>query len=380
MKTLTIKRRLLAISIFIVIGMLFFLFFAYNDFTTSLENERKSQTKYLSSSAMGIIQYFHNLELAGELNSSQAQEFAMRALEAAIYGDKGYFWNISSIGKLLMHPYSPESVGVNFMDRTDSNGKYFVREFLSKAQSGGGWVTYTWPKPGTTNHYTKISYVNYFRPWDWVFGTGVYLDDMHNSIFWIVVKSSGILFGIFFVFLVGAISLINISTKKLEELAIRDALTGLYTKRLLFEIIPDILRKQFRQREKALAVIFMDIDHFKNVNDSYGHSVGDEVLQSLGKVILNETRPGDYCVRYGGEEIIVVGFYVRLEAAAEVADRIRIAFGKQSFVVDGSEFSVTVSAGISIYNCDSESFEETIERADKKLYESKASGRNRITS
>jgi len=279
-----------------------------------------------------------------------------------------------------MQPYTPERVGINQTDWTDANGKYIFREFINKAKSGGGWVSYSWRKPGSMNEYPKISYVSYFQPWDWVLGTGVYLDDMQKSIFQVVAKTSGILLAVFLIFFTGAMAVINMFVSQLENLAIRDALTSLYTKRFLFEVIPDILRKNSRLKNKSLAIIFMDIDHFKRVNDTYGHAMGDEVLRSLGDIIFAQTRADDYCVRYGGEEVVVVGFYDDLSAAISAADRIRISFRKQLFVSDQAKFNVTLSAGIATHDGESETFIDTLEHADKKLYEAKTSGRDRIVS
>jgi methyl-accepting chemotaxis protein len=379
-KTLSIKKKLLGVSVFLLMGMVLFMYFAYQTFATSLENERKNQTKNLSSSAMGIIHRFYQLELAGELNAADAQKHAMLALESATYGDTGYFWINSGNGKLLMQPYTADRVGINQINWTDINGKYIFREFVDKAKSGGGWVSYHWPKPASKDEYPKISYVDYFEHWDWVLGTGVYLDDMHKSIFWLVAKASGVLFVVFLIFVSGGIALINVFANQLEMFAIKDALTNLYTKRFLYEIIPDIQRKSLRFQEQSLAVIFIDIDYFKKVNDSYGHSIGDEVLQCLGEIVSEETRADDYCIRYGGEEIVVVGFYEDLMAAIRTADRIRLCFGKRTFIHNQTSFSVSLSAGVAIYDGRKETFEDTLKRADEKLYESKALGRNCVTS
>lgn len=379
-QTLSIKKKLLGVSIILLMGMMFFLYFTYQTFTTSLENERKSQTKNLSSTAMGIIQHFYDLELKGELNTPDAQKYAMHALESATYGETGYFWINSGSGELLMQPFTPDRVGINQTNWTDINGQYIFREFISNAKSGGGWVSYHWPKPNTKDEYPKISYVDYFEDWDWVLGTGVYLDDMRRSIFWVVAKASGALFIVFLIFVAGGVALINGFANQLEAFAIKDALTNLYTKRFLYEIIPDIQRKSLRLEEKSLAVIFMDIDFFKRVNDNYGHAMGDEVLETLGEVVSEKTRADDYCIRYGGEEVVVVGFYDDLETAIMAANRIRESFGKRLFVFNGTEFSVSLSAGIAIYDSEKETIQETLERADNKLYESKTSGKNCVSS
>jgi len=375
----SIQNKLIGFSVLIGVGIIAFLIFFYQSFSGSLEEEKKIQTKNLSASAMGVIQYFHHLTLSGDLKSSDAQRYAMDALGSAIYGNKGYFWINSGEGILLMQPHIPGRVGINQNEWTDTNGQFIFREFVRKAKEGGGWVTYHWPKPESQKEYPKISYVAYFAPWDWVLGTGVYLDDMQDHIFWVITKASGILFASFLVFVVAAFLIVNHFIRQLGDLAVRDALTDLYTKRFLNEIMPSILNKHQRLDDHVLAAIFMDIDHFKNVNDKYGHNWGDKVLKQIATVLMRNTRPDDYCIRYGGEEFVLVGFYGDEFSAVSTAERIRNEASKLLFSDNYVEFRITLSAGIAFHDSTNETFEETLKRADKKLYQSKEAGRNRVS-
>ncbi len=376
---LPVHNQLIGFSLIISAGICAFLIFFYLSFTNSLEDEKKTQTRYLSNSGMGVIRYFYQLSLSGEITSSDAQRHAMNALAGATYGNNGYFWINNGGAELVMQPYTPEKVGVNFIDVVDVNGKYLFREFVEEAKQGGGWVTYHWPKPGTQKDYPKISYVAYFAPWDWILGTGVYVDDMQSDIFWVVTKASGILFVSFIIFVVAAIFVVNYFATQLSNLAVRDGLTNLYTKRFLNEILPSILRKHDRLGKGLLAVTFMDVDFFKNVNDKYGHDWGDRVLKQVANVMMQNTRPDDYCIRYGGEEFVLIGIYDDKSSIVEVAERVRIEVSNLLFSDNNVNFAVTLSAGIAVYAGTNETFEETLKHADQKLYQSKESGRNCVS-
>lgn len=376
---LPIENKLIFISVLIGIGIITFLTFFYQAFSISLETERKNQTKNLSSSAMGVIYYFYHLTQTGELTESKAKQLAMDAIRSATYGQNGYFWINTGDGKMLMHPYKPETVDKTVLDMKDINGNFFFRDVISQAKKKSGWVTYNWSKPNSKEEYPKISYVNYFVPWDWVLGTGVYLDDMHKSIFKTIRKASGFMMVSFIFFVLSTILIFNHFVKKLGDLAIRDSLTDLYTKRLLYEIIPQILDKNNRQIEQVLAVVFFDIDFFKKVNDTYGHEWGDEVLKQISKILIQNTRPDDYCIRYGGEEFVLVGFYDNVASTLKAVERIREKVSSMVFRDKNFEFSITLSAGIAFHDEHKETFEDTLKRADNKLYESKKGGRNRVS-
>lgn len=376
---LFINKRLTEVSLLIVVGIAIFMIMFYQDYLSGLQSERKQQTRQLSTVALGVVEYFHSLEMTGELSRNQAKKFAMKSIESATYDNNGYFWIIDSHGVLLMQPFTPNKVGLDFINWTDIHHKFIFKEFIQVAKQGGGWVDYYWPKPKSTYPYPKISYVRYFEPWDWILGTGVYLDDMKAQAYENVARTSNILVVEFIIFIITAFVFVNYYLKKLGELSIRDPLTNLYSKRFLNEIESSILRKYSRLSNQVLAVTFVDIDFFKKINDSYGHNCGDIVLQKIAELLVSSTRADDYCIRYGGEEFVIVGYYENEQATFEAIERIRNSVSLLKFQLNHAEFSLTLSAGIAFYNGVMETFEETILRADKLLYRSKQLGRNQTS-
>lgn len=178
---------------------------------------------------------------------------------------------------------------------------------------------------------------------------------------------------------VAALALANIRLRdSLLNQSLRDPLTSLYNRRYLNEF----LTKQIYQSERAqgsLAVLIIDVDHFKKINDVYGHDAGDLVLKELSQLFLTHVRPGDMAARYGGEEFVIVLYDINEESAVGRAEKLRkeaasmiIKFGAQ---VTGS---LTVSIGLAMYPRDGVSSAQLIESADKALYTAKNSGRNKV--
>ena len=375
---LHIHNRLIGLSVLMAVGILVFLLFFYHSFSGSLQHEKDTQTRYLSEVGVKVLQHFQQLAATGQISDQEAQRLAIGVLQQATYGDNGYFWIVDGAGTMLLQPYAPTQVGRDFSDWTDSQGKHIVREFIATAKNGGGWVSYYWPKPHNQEQFAKVSYVIHFQPWDWVLGTGVYLDDTRANVYQTMFQASGILLALFAGFVVAMVLAAHYFLRQLEGIAIRDALTNLHTMRFLREVIPSILGKQQREGNRVLATIFIDIDHFKKVNDQYGHTCGDQVLVSVAQLMMALTRAGDFCVRYGGEELVFIGFFSDEAAVVQVAERIRAEAARQRFNFRRTEVQVTLSAGIAIYRAGEESFDDMLKRADQKMYEAKAQGRNRV--
>jgi diguanylate cyclase (GGDEF)-like protein len=119
----------------------------------------------------------------------------------------------------------------------------------------------------------------------------------------------------------------------------------------------------------------LDIDHFKSINDTYGHLIGDEVLKIVSGLIDKSIRSADYFGRYGGEEFLIVMTQTNLNGAVTYAERVRSAIQNHRFHNLGSDFKVTVSVGVAEFN-DKDNIQTMIERADKALYRAKGSGRD----
>ena len=177
---------------------------------------------------------------------------------------------------------------------------------------------------------------------------------------------------------------VKILEKNLEDArkdAITDALTGLANRRHFDSILPHVAGKAMNDG-KSVALLLVDIDHFKSVNDNWGHPVGDQVLQLVSKTILNQIRASDMAARYGGEEFAVLLPETSLDAACEVGNRVRRAFEGQRIVVRGSNQvigAITVSLGAARYE-PGEPLAEWVRRTDAALYEAKATGRNRLVA
>ncbi len=161
--------------------------------------------------------------------------------------------------------------------------------------------------------------------------------------------------------------------RELEVLSVTDRLTGLYNRRKLDELLDE---EMIRSRRYAVqfAVIIMDIDHFKHVNDSHGHAVGDSVLQQMAQILRGRTRDADALARLGGEEFVIVCRHSGLQGAIDSAERTREAIAKHDFPGVGQ---VTASFGVAACS-EGDTAAALLERADAALYRAKAAGRNRV--
>ncbi|GIV07255.1 MAG: hypothetical protein KatS3mg017_0457 [Fimbriimonadales bacterium] len=161
--------------------------------------------------------------------------------------------------------------------------------------------------------------------------------------------------------------------QKLQSLAVTDGLTGLHNHRAF----QDYLEEQFQaalRNQQPLSLILMDVDFFKQYNDTYGHQAGDEVLRQVAEILKASVREGDFVARYGGEEFAIVLPRAELEDALQVAERLRSAVESAPWTLR----PITGSFGVANVRRDMESRQEIIEAADQALYTAKRNGRNRV--
>lgn len=163
------------------------------------------------------------------------------------------------------------------------------------------------------------------------------------------------------------------------SMALTDTLTGLFNRRYLNVHLEKLLEQSGEQR-KPLAILMFDIDHFKAVNDTHGHGVGDEVLKVFSERLKSRLRSFDILARTGGEEFVAVLVDIGIEKACHIAERLRrgVASDPMPADVEDGELSITTSIGGAYIGTDVVSVEEALERADKLLYEAKETGRNRV--
>jgi diguanylate cyclase (GGDEF)-like protein len=165
--------------------------------------------------------------------------------------------------------------------------------------------------------------------------------------------------------------------KELHELSITDSLTGLYNRKHLMETLDNEVARSERHKHD-FAVLVIDIDDFKEYNDSYGHLAGDEVLSRLASVFKKSVRSCDYVARYGGEEFILILPEIGPQDGVKAAERIRKKVVKEKFAGDGGPIEVTVSVGVASYPKDGDDPQAIIRLADAALYQAKDSGRNQV--
>jgi len=196
------------------------------------------------------------------------------------------------------------------------------------------------------------------------------------------------------VFFLGAVLVLFVGTLALETATeikriatlqhenITDHLIGIYNRRYLDRKITEELPRVSRYGT-PLSMLLLDIDHFKAVNDNYGHQVGDQTLKSLGQLLFKKVRDTDIIARYGGEEIAILALQTSVSDASDLAERLRQAVETSIMMpVDEDEkrpaITITVSIGVTGYDQQVTDHHVFIERADKALYKAKEGGRNRV--
>jgi two-component system cell cycle response regulator len=162
------------------------------------------------------------------------------------------------------------------------------------------------------------------------------------------------------------------------EMAITDPLTGLNNRRHLERHFATLIETGARE-ERPVTAVFLDIDYFKSINDTYGHAAGDEVLKAFARRVRQSVRGIDLVARYGGEEFVVVMPDTESEVAYRIAERLRETIAAEPFALDGGvRVRVTVSAGIASVNSPDDTPQSVLKRCDEALYQAKGAGRNRV--
>jgi diguanylate cyclase (GGDEF)-like protein len=166
--------------------------------------------------------------------------------------------------------------------------------------------------------------------------------------------------------------------RQMTEMALTDPLTGLFNRRQMNRRLQDEVQR-FRRLGTDFSVIIADVDHFKHVNDRYGHDVGDRVLLRLAQLFSEGLRAGDAVARWGGEEFLLLLPGTHSNAAQDVAQRLRIAAESRLGDIEGLGTRPTVTFGVATF-APCASLERCLKAADEALYRGKAEGRNRVVS
>ena len=369
------------------------------------------------------------------LSRGEARKQGAEILREMCYGDNGYFWADTADGFNVFHGTTPDYEGKNRMDLQDTNGKYLIREIIEKGRKpGGGYTDYWFTKEGTKEAFPKRGYSLEFKPWGWIIGTGNYIDDIQKvlddqkinndkefyiSLKYLIVFSIATILVFIFMGLmlaqritkpltacvdmakriaagdletkiivngndeVGQLSeamnsmMINLrNVVDLRRLAHTDTLTNTNNRGHFMELLEETLQASINTNS-PLTLILFDLDHFKLVNDTYGHAVGDDVLRMVSSVVnLFGLRQSDFWGRLGGEEFAIVLTDTRICDAVTVVERLRKALSDPEFIYDDGGFRITASLGVA-QSLPSDDSLALLKRADSVMYKAKAEGRNR---
>ncbi len=163
----------------------------------------------------------------------------------------------------------------------------------------------------------------------------------------------------------------------LSEQAVRDPLTGAFNRRYMDKVLADEMIRTL-QTNSTLGILMADVDHFKQVNDTYGHKAGDMMLQELVKLLKHSVRGADSVCRYGGEEFAILMPGASLDVLGRIAEEIRARFEALRLEFDGRQIQTTISLGAASYPQHGSNGSEVLIHADQALYQAKRSGRNRV--
>lgn len=164
---------------------------------------------------------------------------------------------------------------------------------------------------------------------------------------------------------------------ELKEAAFQDPLTGVGNRRFIEMKLVSSLA-EFKQHGLALALLFLDVDDFKKVNDTFGHEIGDRVLQMVANTLRHNIRSFDWLGRWGGEEFVIVLLNVDEDQVESIANKLRALVASSNLPAEQGDMQVTVSVGATLIRPD-DTLETLVQRADNLMYQSKKSGKNRVT-
>jgi len=202
-KQLKVATRIRLLIGLMLIGVFGIAFIALFQLQNNMLNDRKEKTKNLVEVGTGILNHYHQLAKNGQLSEAAAQQAARENLRQMRYDKTNYYFIFDTDGLYILYPSKPEFEGQNKRDLQDPNGKFLVQELVKAGQRGGGFVDYWFPRPGAASNEPKLSYAALFTPWNWVIGTGVYIDDVSRA-YWAAALLFGSIAGVLLIGLIFA--------------------------------------------------------------------------------------------------------------------------------------------------------------------------------
>ncbi len=349
-----------------------------------------------------------------ELSAEQIEAISVKQIGTLIRSlrlvNDGYIWvnhiidysGGDNYAVRLIHPNLPESEGMLLStNMTDSQGnRPYAVELEGINRHGELYFEYYFKKMDSEKIAHKMSFAKLYKPYNWVVASGVYLDDLdlliaretqkmqetHNQqkmqslAITFLTLLAAIAIMVFFekrirYLIVSYEAQIKSHTNRLEILSTIDSLTGLYNRFKLDNVFTYEINKA-RRYKKRFSIIIADLDSFKQVNDSYGHQIGDKVIQELATVLTSNARCTDTVGRWGGEEFLIICPDTGLKGAKRFAEKIRKAVELHHFPVI---HDLTCSFGVTSFNGE-DNQQSMMKRADQALYYAKENGRNQVAS
>ncbi len=213
-RKLKLSSKILALNLAIILGFTAVFVWIYPQIKTKLYDDKYVQTKYIVETAFGIIDKFAKLEESGKLSEEEAKNQAKSVIKNLRYADNNYFWIKDSYPNMIMHPFKAELDGTDISGSVDPNGKRFFSEMARVCkQNGEGFVDYEWEKPGKTEPQPKISFVKIYSKWDWIIGSGIYLDDVREELNSLVY----VMFGVGLVLIIAGLTLSYLMSKSISK-------------------------------------------------------------------------------------------------------------------------------------------------------------------
>jgi diguanylate cyclase (GGDEF)-like protein len=403
----------------VAIGLFVATVFGYllPNYKTSLIAQQKNMLQQLVNTAWTMLEVAEKEVKLGIVSQQDAQKNVLEHLYGMRYGENNldYFWVNDLRPYMVMHPYRPDLEGKDVSDFHDLEGKSLFKEFAEVARKDGeGFVSYQWQwKNDPTRTEPKLSFVKIFHPWGWVIGTGIYLNDVNQKIALLSHKmmliSGAIIFLVFLLTFYMTLESLRTSRKRLkaeadlkhhqdqlehlveertaelsqeitekkklsaelQRITISDELTGLYNRRGFSELAKKQLQVASRKKND-LFLLYMDLDNMKQINDKFGHEMGDRALVETAEILKRVFRESDIISRLGGDEFVALLLKTPDEENEQTVI-IRLQGQLQTANSKAARpYQLYLSTGVGHYNhkkpC---SLEELLSAADNQMYEQK---------
>jgi diguanylate cyclase (GGDEF)-like protein len=359
-----------------------------------------------------------------DTTTKEMEKSTLNILNNSTASDNEYFFILDQAGNVISPGKNSNFKNKNISSLKDVDGKEFIKELMSSANSKNPhWVTYKWKNLVSQKIETKHSYLKKVPNSNWLIGSGFYMEEYNKKIVLkkgelekanqkqlgnLFLLSTIILFiSLIFSYLIskmiqkrfikyaemievknnelstlnlGLESIIDERTaelheayEKMEKIAVTDALTHIYNRYFFNDALQNEINRANRYNS-FFSLLMFDIDHFKQVNDVYGHDVGDQVLIKIVDIAASCLRGSDIFARIGGEEFMIILPQTTLESSIDIGERLRVSVQEYTFDNIGK---ITISLGVAQYRKE-ETFKEIVKRVDTALYNAKNNGRNRL--